>query len=93
MVFKKMLYMFFGCVVGFMLASFLFAPDLMAQFAGRPVSFRVTEMEGAVPASYGKLVAVSGLYLYLQAEDGTIYIVKQHTSNQFDPEITVIKRS
>lgn len=93
MVLKKMLYMFFGCVVGFMVASFLFAPDLMAQFGSKGDSFKVVEMEASVPASYGKLVAVSGLYLYLQAENGTIYIIKQHTVDQFDPNITVIKRS
>lgn len=93
MVFKKMFYMFFGCVVGFTAAALFFTPDLMAQFTTRSSAFKVTEMEGSVPASYGKLVAVSGLYLYLQAEDGTIYIVRQHTTNQFDPNITVIKRT
>ncbi|MFH1381043.1 MAG: hypothetical protein ABIH57_02600 [Candidatus Omnitrophota bacterium] len=93
MVFKKMLYMFFGCVVGFMIASFLFAPDSMAQFGSGSSSFKVVEMEAPVPASYGKLIAVSGLYLYLQAENGTIYIIKQHSVSQFDPNITVIKRN
>ncbi len=93
MVLKKMLYMFFGCLVGFVFASFIFASDLLAQFSSRSTTFTATEMEGAIPASYGKLIAVSGLYLYLQSDDGTIYIVKQHTTNQFDPNITVIKRS
>lgn len=93
MFFRKMFYVFFGCVMGFMAANFIFVPNSMAQLGLKDSGFAVTEMEGMVPASYGKLIAVSGLYLYFQGDDGTIYIVTQHTSKQFDPNVTVIKRS
>ncbi len=93
MVFKKMFYMFFGCVLGFMAANFIFVPNLMAQLGSKSSAFTVTAMEGTVPASYGKLIAVSGLYLYFQGDDGVIYIVMQHSSSQFDPNVTIIKRS
>lgn len=94
MLFRKMLYLFSGCMMGFMAALLFCAPDSMAQFTSSMSSaFKVTEMEGSVPAKYGKLIAVSGLYLYFQADDGTIYIVRQHTSTQFDSTVTVIKRN
>ena len=87
----KVFYVVFGVVVGFMTASAFFTPELKAQWGTS--SFKEEAMESSLPAKYGKLVAVSGIIMYFQAEDGSVYIVKPRTNTELDSSVTVIRRS
>jgi hypothetical protein len=78
-----------GLVVGVIFCS----GQLFAQYdMGGAKNFSEGVMDSRVPAAYGKLVAISGLNFYFQAEDGTVYIVKQQTQSALDPNVVVIKR-
>ena len=92
MILKKMLYVVFGFVIGFMFANAFFIPELLAQYGAKATGFSEEAMQPSVPKEYGKLVAVSGIDLYFQGNDGTVYIVRPHTGNALDSRVTVIKR-
>lgn len=94
MVFKKVLYVVFGFVFGFAIANLVSVPELMAQYGSSKNSgaFEESAMEPLVPASYGKLVAISGIDMYFQGADGNVYIVKPRSGNTLDTRVTVIKR-
>ena len=89
--FKKMLYVVAGLVFGFIFSSAFFIPELRAQWGG--ISLNEKMMQPTLPANYGKLVGVSGITMYFQAENGNVYIVNPRTDNELDPTVTVIKRS
>lgn len=90
---KRVLYGIFGFVIGFVVANVFFIPELMAQLGGKSSgAFSEDVMEPSVPKSFGKLVGVSGIDLYFQGEDGSVYIVKPRTSGELDTRVTVIKR-
>lgn len=89
--FKKMLYVVVGLAFGFIFTSAFFIPELKAQWGGN--SFSETAMQSLLPAKYGKLVGVSGITMYFQAENGDVYIVKPRTDTELDPAVTVIKRN
>jgi hypothetical protein len=89
MVFKKVLYGVFGLVLGFAAANAVFIPVLRAESGS---AFNEKAMDGRVPAKYGKLVTISGTSFYFQGDDGTVYILKQRTNNEFSSDVTVIKR-
>ena len=95
MVFKKVLYVVFGFVLGFAIANVLSVPELMAQYGSSKNSgvFEESVMEPSVPSSYGKLVAISGIDMYFQGADGNVYIVKPRSSGSLDTRVTVIRRS
>jgi hypothetical protein len=95
MVFKKVLYVVFGFVLGFAIANIINVPELLAQYGSSKSSgaFEESAMEPSVPASYGKLVAISGIDMYFQGADGNVYIVKPRTGNTLDTRVTVVKRS
>ncbi len=89
---KKMLYVSLGFVCGFLANSFLI-PELSAQYGGSSTgSFQETSMQPNVPAEYGKLIAVSGIDLYFQADNGNVYIIKPRTDTTLSSGVTVIKR-
>ncbi|OIO35632.1 MAG: hypothetical protein AUJ74_05275 [Candidatus Omnitrophica bacterium CG1_02_44_16] len=94
MVFKKVLYVVFGFVVGFAIANIVSVPEIMAQsgFSKNSGVFEESAMEPPVPASYGKLAAISGIDMYFQGENGNVYIVKPRSSSTLDTRVTVIKR-
>lgn len=94
MVFKKVLYVVFGFVFGFAIANIVSVPELFAQFGSSKNSgvFEESAMEPLVPASYGKLVAISGIDMYFQGADGNVYIVKPRTGGTLDTHVTVVKR-
>ena len=95
MVSKKVLYCVFGFVLGFAIANIVSVPELLAQygFSKNSGAFEELAMEPLVPASYGKLVAISGIDMYFQGDDGNVYIVKPRTGQTLDTRMTVIKRS
>jgi hypothetical protein len=88
---KKILFILFGFVFGFFVASAFFLPELKAQF-GSSGTFEEADMQPLVPAKYGKLVAVSGIDLYFQGADGSVYIVRPHTDKVLGTQVTVIRR-
>jgi serine protease inhibitor len=90
---KKMLYGLFGFALGFVAATAFFLPELKAQsaFSGAGSAFQESQMQPSLPAKYGKLIAVSGIDLYFQGNDGTVYIVKPRTGNVLDTQVTMIK--
>jgi len=94
MVLKKVLYVVFGFVFGFAIANIVSVPELMAQYGFSKSSggFEESVMEPSVPASYGKLVAISGIDMYFQGTDGNVYIVKPRTGQTLDTHVTVVKR-
>jgi hypothetical protein len=78
-----------GLVVGVVFCS----GQLFAQFdSGGSKNFNEAVMDSRVPASYGKLVAISDVNFYFQAENGTVYVLRQKTQSTLDPNVTVIKR-
>jgi len=89
--FKKMLYVVVGFVFGFIFTSAFFIPELRAQWESS--SLNEMAMQSLLPAKYGKLVGVSGITMYFQADNGNVYIVKPRTDTELDPAVTVIKRS
>jgi hypothetical protein len=91
MILKKVLYVLLGFALGFFVASAFFIPELQAQWENG--AFNEGTMRPSVPAKYGKLVAVSGIIMYFQAENGNVYIVKPRTDTELDPAVTLIKRS
>lgn len=95
MVLKKVLYVVFGFALGFAIANIVNVPELMAQYGSSKNSgvFEESAMEPAVPASYGRLVAISGIDMYFQGADGNVYIVKPRTGTTLDTRVTVVKRS
>ena len=88
---KKMLYVVVGLAFGFIFTSAFFIPELRAQWGG--INLNEKTMQPPLPANYGKLVGVSGITMYFQAENGNVYIVNPRTDNELDPTVTVIKRS
>ena len=90
--FKKMLYVVAGFVFGFIFTSAFFIPELRAQW-GSGITLNEKIMQPTLPANYGKLVGVSGITMYFQAENGNVYIVNPRTDIELDPAVTVIKRS
>lgn len=95
MAFKKVLYVVFGFTLGFIVANAFSIPELMVRcgFAEGSGAFEESAMEPLVPASYGKLVAISGIDMYFQGADGNVYIVKPRTGSTLDTRVTVVKRS
>jgi hypothetical protein len=91
---KKIMYVLFGFVLGFIATNAFFVPELMAQYGlgASGTTFSVTEIRPAVPAGYGNLVAVSDLKFYFQDKDGNIHILSQRTPTEWNTQITVIKR-
>ncbi len=91
---KKIFFVLFGFTLGFIVSNAFFIPELRAQygFSGGD-TFQETEMRPPLPAKYGKLVGISGIDLYFQGADGTVYLVKPRTQDALDTHVTVIKRS
>ena len=87
--FRKMLYVLAGFVIGFVAATF-FSASLFAQMGSK--SYTEDAFSSNIPSNYGRLVGVSGLSMYFEASDGTIYIVRQRTQNDMDSRVSVIKR-
>lgn len=88
---KKIVYGLFGFVMGFFVANVFFTGELKAQFDSSS-SFNRDTMTPAVPVAFGKLVTVSDLSMYFEADDGTLYVLRPKTSNSFDTRVTVIRR-
>jgi len=81
-------------VFGFAVANIVNVPELLAQYGSSRSSgaFEEAVMEPAVPSSYGRLVAISGIDMYFQGTDGNVYIVKPRSSGTLDTRVTVVKR-
>ncbi|HAJ57150.1 MAG TPA: hypothetical protein DCL35_05210 [Candidatus Omnitrophica bacterium] len=93
MVFKKAFYIFFGFIMGIVAANVFFSQEVMAQYGGgKSGAFSEDDMTPEIPSSYGRLVAVSGIEMYFQGEDGSITIVKPRTRRELDTNVVVIKR-
>lgn len=93
MVFKKVFYVIFGFILGLLMADVFSFPEVMAQYGGgRSSAFSEDYMTPDIPSSYGRLVAVSGIDLYFQSDDGSITIVKPRTRREVDTNVVVLKR-
>ncbi|MBI5872882.1 MAG: hypothetical protein HZB36_01905 [Candidatus Omnitrophica bacterium] len=91
--FKKMLYGMAGLVVGFVVASTFFPLESMAQYGlGGSGGFSEEVMTPEIPAKYGRLVAISGIDMYFQSDDGSVYIVKPRTQSEFNTRVSVVRR-
>lgn len=92
---RKFMIGLFGFVLGFCVSSIFSIPDLLAQHATWAQGERLQQnpMESAIPKSYGDLKAVSGIEMYFQGEDGTIYIVEPRTAEKLKTEVKVIHRN
>jgi len=96
MAMRKVLFIVVVFFFGFIMAGVFFSPESWAQYvsgAGAASGYDEVAMTSKVPSSYGNLVAISGIYLYFQGDDGTIYILKQRTQSELDSRVVVIKRS
>jgi len=81
-----------GCLVaGIFSARFLEAESAFTNPGSKDYSFE--SMTPPIPASFGSLVAVSGINLYFQGANGVIYVVKPRSGNTFDSQVTMIPRS
>ena len=87
---KNVFYILIGFLIGLVFAGVFSVVSVRAQLSS---SFDEEEMSPAVPVTYGKLVAVSGLDLYFQANDGTVHIVRPRTNKELESRVTVIPRS
>lgn len=90
---KKIVFIVAGFVAGFLVASLVTLPSARAQMSFERSEFELDTIEPALPASYGKLVAVSGATMYFQGDDGAVYIVKPRTTGTLDTEVRVIERA
>ncbi len=88
---KRILWVIFGFVSGFMVASGFFVPELRAQWTQNS-GFKETLMSPAVPKSYGTLKAVQDLKMYFEGEGGNIYIIEPQNAGKLSSEVKVIKR-
>ena len=93
---KKGLYVLMGFVLGCLAAGIFSARFLEAQSAftetgSKDYSFE--SMMPSIPASFGRLVAVSGINLYFEGQNGVVYVVKPRSGNTFDSQVTMIPRS
>ncbi len=88
---KKLFYFVIVFAIGFLMSGFLSSVSF-AQLGAGSGYFSEEEMDTKIPSRYGNLVAISGIYLYFQGPDGTIYILKQKTQSQLDSNVVVIKR-
>lgn len=93
MIQKKVLYIALGFAAGFFAAGIFSVPQVWAQY-GRSSSSGYDEdtMKTKVPASYGKLIGIDGVFFYFQGDGGKVYILKQRTQSEFDSKVTVIER-
>ena len=93
---NKARYVVVGFVVGCLVAGIFSARLLEAQsmFGDKKKgeNFSYDKMQPSLPASFGYLVAVSGINLYFQGQDGTVYIVKPRSGNSLNTRVTVIPR-
>jgi len=93
---KRMVYVLSGFVLGALVAGIFSARSLEAQslFGAKQKGekFSYENMTPPVPARFGYLVAVSGIDLYFQGENGTVYIVKPRSGNSLDTQVSVIPR-
>ncbi len=87
-------YIWVGFVVGCLVAGIFSARALEAQsaFGKSSGGFSYDKMQPPLPASFGHLVAVSGINLYFEGENGAVYIVKPRSGNNLDTQVTVIQR-
>ncbi|MGE5279328.1 MAG: hypothetical protein ACM3L6_01105 [Deltaproteobacteria bacterium] len=94
---RRTLYLATGFILGFLAAGIFSARMREAQAAigidAESTGFSFDRMEPAVPASFGRLVAVNGIDLYYENQDGTVYIVKPRSGNSLDTRVTMIPRS
>ncbi len=93
---KKARYVVVGFVVGCLVAGIFSARLLEAQSIfgdkGKSDNFSYDRMQPPLPAHFGHLVAVSGINLYFQGQDGAVYIVRPRSGNNLDTQVTVIPR-
>ncbi len=92
---KKGGYILVGFVLGCLGTGIFSARALEAQsaFSKGSEGFSYDKMQPPVPASFGYLVAVSGINLYFQGDNGTVYIVKPRSGNNLDTQVAVIQRT
>jgi len=94
---NKAFYGVTGFVLGCLVAGIFSARILEAQSAfgdkRKGDNFSYEKMQPPVPAYFGYLVAVSGINLYFQGENGTVYVVKPRSGNSLDTQVTVIPRA
>ena len=89
---KKAMLVALGFLVGFLVANMMPLPSVGAQMAFEGSDFEVENIEPDLPASYGRLVAVSGATMYFQSDNGSVYIVKPRNSSLLDTDVRVIER-
>lgn len=94
---KKIIYLAVGFMAGLGAGCLFSIPESAAQmgygtYGKSTTGFSTEKLTPAVPAAYGKLVAVSGVNFYFQADNGNVYILRQRTGSDFDSRVTVIER-
>ncbi len=89
---KKVCFVVSVFVLGIVGGMVLFSSNIFAQYT-MLTKYNEEAMASKVPSSYGRLIAVSGIYFYFQNEDGTIYILKQRNQSEFESRVVVINRS
>ncbi len=92
---RKMGYGIVGFVLGCLACGIFSARALEAQsaFSKGTGGYSFDTMQPPLPASFGQLVAVSGINLYFQGEGGMVYVVKPRSGNALDTQVTVIPRA
>jgi hypothetical protein len=90
---KKLILVLAGFVAGFLAASFVSLPSVGAQTAFGNSGLIQESISPSLPASYGKLAAVSGSTLYFQGDDGRVYLVRPKNMNSLESDVRVIERS
>lgn len=86
---KKVLYGVMGFAAGLFLAFAFLVPRTFAEYGA---GLNLSSIQPPVPKDYGRLVAVSGIFYYFQAEDGKVYVLKLRTDTQWDNRVSVIER-
>ncbi|MFA5038429.1 MAG: hypothetical protein WC732_01975 [Candidatus Omnitrophota bacterium] len=87
---KKIMYVAMGFLTGVL--SVWAAGELRAQFDDESGGYRESVVRPALPAKYGKLVAVSGIDMYFSDQNGNVYLVRPKNNGQMDTSVTVIRR-